>query len=52
LGYAGRRIGAAKADDGTLTLSAVVRVWIIIAGIVFLPQRAGRHPGEGEVAAD
>jgi len=24
----------------------------IIAGIVFLPQRAGRHPGEGEVAAD
>jgi len=24
----------------------------IIAGIVFLPRRAGRHPGEGEVAAD
>jgi len=24
----------------------------IVAGIVFLPQRAGRHPGEGEVAAD
>jgi len=24
----------------------------IIAGIVFLPRRAGRHPGEGEAAAD
>jgi len=24
----------------------------IIAGIVSLPQRAGRHPGEGEAAAD
>jgi len=24
----------------------------IIAGIVFLPQQAGRHPGEGEAAAD
>jgi len=24
----------------------------IIACVVFLPQRAGRHPGEGEVAAD
>ncbi len=32
LGYTERRIGAAKADDGTLTLSAVVRVWIKVLG--------------------
>ena len=36
LGYTGRRIGAAKADGGTLTLSTVVRVWIKV-----LAQRRG-----------
>jgi len=35
-----------------LSYASALLAAFIIAGIVFLPHRAGRHPGEGEVAAD